>query len=132
MLINTLLAQANFGGGFKPPGGENSTFVPADLTSGEGVLSTGQGIISFIITFMTIFAGIIFLYQFIRGALAWISAGGDQKKISDARDMITQGVIGLVVIVASYAIIGLISTVIGIDLLNPAQLLLQLVPTTTP
>lgn len=128
MIINALLAAANFGGGFQPPGGENATFVPTDLTSGEGVLATGQNIISFAVTFMTIFAGIIFLYQFIRGALAWISAGGDAKKIADGREMITQGVIGLVIIIASYAILGVISTVLGLDLLNPAQLLLRLVP----
>lgn len=128
MLLSSLIAQANFGQGFQPPGGANGTFVPQNLNSAEGVLSTGQGIISFVVTFLTIFAGLMFLYQFLRGALAWISAGGDQKKISDARDMITQGVIGLVIIVASYAILGVISSVLGLDLLNPAQLLLQLVP----
>jgi len=128
MVIASLIAQANFGQGFQPPGGRNATFVPVDLTSSVGVLSTGQNIISFILTFVTIFAGIIFLFQFLRGALAWISAGGEQKKISDARDMITQGVVGLVVIIASYAILGVISTVLGLDLLNPARVLLPLVP----
>jgi hypothetical protein len=93
-------------------------------------LNSGQALISYILTFLTIFAGLMFLYQFLRGALAWLSAGGDQKKVSDARDMITQGVIGLVIIIAAYSIIGLISTVLGLDLLNPAQLLLQLVPRT--
>ncbi|MBW7944790.1 hypothetical protein H3C70_05335 [Patescibacteria group bacterium] len=129
VFFSTLLAQQTNLGGFEPPGGQ-TTFVPDDLSSTEGVLSTGQNLISFIITFLTIFAGLMFLYQFVRGALAWISAGGDQKKLSDARDMITQGVIGLVIIIAAYAIIGLISTVLGLDLLNPGEQLRQLVPTT--
>jgi hypothetical protein len=127
--MSTLLAQASFGGGFQPPGGRTS-LVPSSLNSAEGVLNSGQALISYILTFLTIFAGLMFLYQFLRGALAWLSAGGDQKKVSDARDMITQGVIGLVIIIAAYSIIGLISTVLGLDLLNPAQLLLQLVPRT--
>lgn len=129
MTMFTLLAQANFGNGFQPPGGETS-LVPSDLSSPEGVLTTGQNLISYIFTFLTVFAGLMFLYQFIRGALAWLSSGGDSKKTADAREMITQGVIGLVIIVAAYSIIGLISTVLGLDLLNPGQQLLQLVPTT--
>ncbi|MBW7955134.1 hypothetical protein H3C66_00205 [Patescibacteria group bacterium] len=128
MMLPTLLAQANLGGGFTPPGGENTTFVPSNLDSAEGVFTTGSNLISYVFTFLTVFAGIMFLYQFIRGALAWISAGGDQKKISEARDMITQGVIGLVIVIAAYSIIGLISTVLGLDLLNPGQQLLELVP----
>lgn len=127
---STLLAQVNLGG-FEPPGGRNN-LTPTDLTSAEGVLGTGQSIISYIFTFLTVFAGLMFLYQFIRGALAWISAGGDSKKTSDAREMITQGVIGLVIVVAAYSIIGLVGTILGLDLLNPAQQLLQLVPAATP
>ena len=129
MLLTTLLAQANFGGGIKPPGGDTS-FVPKNLNSADDVLNTGQGLISFAITTLTIFAGILFLYQFIRGALGWITAGGDQKKISDARDQITQGVIGMVIIVAAYAIIGVISSVLGLDLLNPFQQIKNILPTT--
>lgn len=125
--MSTLLAQNTNLGGFEPPGGRNN-LTPSDLSSATGVLGTGQNLLSFIFTFLTIFAGLMFLYQFIRGALAWISAGGDSKKTSDARDMMTQGVIGLVIIIAAYAIIGLIGTVLGLDLLNPAQQLLQLVP----
>ena len=60
--------------------------------------------------------------------ISWISAGGDSSKVADARMKIIQGVIGMIVIVASYAVIGLIGTIVGINILNPAQLLSQLVP----
>jgi len=36
--------------------------------------------------------------------------------------------IGLVVIIAAYAIIGVVSTMLGIDILNPGKLLLELAP----
>src|SRR5687767_10111091 len=97
-----LIAQANFGGGLKPPT-ENDVFAPAagyPTDTDLPLFYVTRGI-SVIITLMTTLAGLIFLFQFLLGAISWISAGGEQKKISDARDRITQGVIGLVIIVIS-------------------------------
>lgn len=62
--------------------------------------------------------GLAFLLFFLQGGLTWITAGGDKGKIEEARGKITQGLIGLAILAASYVIIKFIETAIGLELLN--------------
>jgi hypothetical protein len=62
--------------------------------------------------------GLAFLLYFLMGGIQWITAGGEKGKIEDARNHITQGLIGLAVLAASYVIIKFIETAIGLNLLN--------------
>jgi hypothetical protein len=62
--------------------------------------------------------GLAFLLFFLQGGLNWITAGGDKGKIDEARAKITQGLIGLAVLAASYVIIKFIESAIGLELLN--------------
>lgn len=62
--------------------------------------------------------GLAFLLFFLQGGLTWITAGGDKGKIEEARGKITQGLVGLSVLAASYVIIKFIETAIGMNLLN--------------
>jgi hypothetical protein len=118
---STLLAQ--FGDGITAP---VEGYAPANLQTAT-VLSTGELILSTIIGGLTIFAGIYFIFVFLFAALNWISAG-DAKKAESARNSITQAVIGLIVIVSAYAVIGLIGSVVGIKILNPAAAINALIP----
>lgn len=59
--------------------------------------------------------------MFLWGAIEWITAGGDSGKVGKARDKITQAIIGLVILVGSFVIIGFIGRVFfggDFDLLN--------------
>lgn len=72
--------------------------------------------------FITV-GGIAVLLYFIWGAIDWITAGGDSGKIEKARNKITQAIIGMVILVGSFAIIGFISTLFfgdSFNLLAPA------------
>ncbi|MFH2085896.1 MAG: hypothetical protein ABII21_03885 [bacterium] len=62
--------------------------------------------------------GLAFVLYFLMGGINWITAGGDKGKIEEARNKITQGLIGLAVLAASYVIIKFIETAIGMNLLN--------------
>ncbi len=62
--------------------------------------------------------GLAFLLYFLLGGITWITAGGDKGKIEEARGKITQGLVGLAVLAASYVIIKFIETAIGLNLLN--------------
>lgn len=53
-------------------------------------------------------AFLVIIY-FLWGALSWITAGGDSSKVSAAREKMVQAVLGLLILVASFAIIGFIS-----------------------
>ena len=79
---------------------------------------TAATIISNVIGFLTIVAGLWFLIQFMLAAVSWISAGGDKGKVTQAKDKLTQAVIGLAIVVAAYAIAGLVGSVLGLDFLN--------------
>jgi hypothetical protein len=65
-----------------------------------------------------IVGGLAFLLYFLLGGFNWITAGGDKGKIEEARHKITQGLIGLAVLAASYVIIKFIEMAIGLELLN--------------
>lgn len=80
-------------------------------------------IISNIIGVMTIGAGIWFIFQFIIGAYSWMAAGSDQQAIQNAQQKITNAVMGLVVVVAAYALISLLGAILGFEILQPQKLL---------
>ncbi len=96
--------------------------------SPAAVTSKLEAIISEFLGLITVVAGVAVLFYFVTGALNWVSAGGDEGKIQKARDQMTQAVIGMVVIVAAYGIIGLVSNFLGLNLLNPGQAILNLIP----
>ncbi|MCC6711003.1 MAG: hypothetical protein IT416_01485 [Candidatus Pacebacteria bacterium] len=104
-------------GGFKPP---TEAYSKGSNTAG-GALSNLELFISNIIGFMTTIGTVFFVIYFVLGAFEWITSGGDKGKTEKARTRMMNGAIGLVIIVASYAILGLLGSFIGIDLLNPAE-----------
>ncbi len=62
--------------------------------------------------------GLAFILFFLWGGLEWITAGGDKAKIETARAKITQGLLGLAILAASYVIIKFVESAIGLNLLN--------------
>jgi hypothetical protein len=78
------------------------TGVPSEISSTTTVIS---GLIRFII----VIAGIFSLWQFLTGGLAFISSGGDKGKITEAQNKIQMSIVGLVIIAASFIIIAIIS-----------------------
>lgn len=112
-------------GAFEPPVANNWN---DNLTTEVGVLSTLELVISSVLGLATVVGSILFIYTFIMGALGWLSAGGDSGKITKARDQMIQGVVGLIILVAAYAIVGLVGTIVGIDILNPAEMISAVLP----
>ena len=80
-------------------------------------------IVSGIVTFLTIMASLWFIFQFMLGAFSWISSGSDKGALQMARDRMLHAVIGMVIVAASYILIGLVGKVVGIDILNPGKML---------
>lgn len=90
------------------PGGSSPTDSPKQFA--VTVATLWQTII--------IMGGLAFILFFLLGGIEWITAGGDKGKIEEARNKITQGLIGLAVLAASYVIVKFIETAIGLNLLN--------------
>ena len=94
--------------------------------SNEDVGTTLNKVISGVIGFMTMIAALWFIFQFITAGFQWIAAGGDKNETTAARDKITNSLIGLVVIVIAWAVVGVIGTMLGLSILNPGSVLLNL------
>ncbi len=87
--------------------------VPNELKGAKDLPLVASRLISYALSLVGM---ILFAYLLYAGFL-WMTAGGDEKKVGTARTMISQAVIGLVIIVSAYAIatfvIGGLGTVSG-------------------
>ena len=72
----------------------------------EIALPTGdvRVVISRIINVAMGFLGIVAVLIILWGGFTWMTAGGDEAKVEDAKKIITAGIIGLIIVVLSYAI----------------------------
>ena len=52
------------------------------------------------------------------GGIQWISSGGDEQGLEAARGKISNALIGMVILFATFAIISLIQTFFGIQILT--------------
>src|SRR4030043_158737 len=64
-------------------------------------------------------AGLFFFIQVLVGGLSWINAGGDPKAMDSARSRITNAVIGLVIVAASFGIALIVTSALGINIFQP-------------
>ncbi len=109
--MNTLLAQIrnpvlppSIGGGGNP----NAEGGGAALGGLIGNLVGALFIAGFLLTFM----------QLLTGGISWITAGGDKQKLQEARDKITNSLMGLIVVGAAFALSSLVARFFGLDLAN--------------
>jgi hypothetical protein len=91
--------------------------IPAII--GSGNTTAGGTIIGKIVG--AVIGGILlagFLLSFfyiVTGGISWITSGGDKNQLENARNKITNAVIGLIVVAAVWAIMTLVGKFIGID-----------------
>ncbi len=81
---------------------------------------TAQGLFTFLGNLFRlglVVASIYAIFQFIQAGYLYMS--GDPKKIDQAWNKIYQTMIGLVIISAAFALVGIISYIVGTNLLNP-------------
>lgn len=110
-------------------GAPSSAFAP---TSGAEAATTLERLLSVALGGFTIVAGLYFLFLLLIAAYGWIGAAGDVAKVKKARDTMRDGLVGMIILVGAYALAGIIGSMLGLDLLNPGQLLLELAPNFKP
>lgn len=71
-----------------------------------------------LMSFVMAIAAILLLLFLIWGAIDWITSSGDKGKVENARNRITQAIIGLIVLSASIAVFKLVQTFLGIEVLT--------------
>lgn len=85
-------------------GTANSPLSGAAVNAGYKGETSVQQIIGVVVkTFLSIL-GIIFLILMIYSGYAWMTAHGDEQKVTKAKETITAAIIGLIIVVGAYAI----------------------------
>lgn len=62
-------------------------------------------IISYIISAVLSLVGALFFVMFLWGGFTWLTAGGDGKRVENARKALTNAVIGLLIVALAYVIV---------------------------
>ncbi|MFP4514921.1 MAG: pilin [Parcubacteria group bacterium] len=83
--------------------GDQGAYVEADQWTLSMII--GQAV-----NVLLSFLGVIFIILIILAGYNWMTAGGNQEKVSKAKDSIKSSLIGLLVVVGAYAIWELISS----------------------
>jgi hypothetical protein len=106
-LTNNLLAYKISGPGLSPSSGVEAT-------------SMFEKFLSQIIGFLTLAAVIFFGIQIILAGYGFISSQGDEKKLELNRSKLTNGVLGIFLVIVAIGITSLIAKLLGLD--NPLDL----------
>lgn len=120
--MNKLLSQVPIGnitgvGVFGNPGPtEGQAFTKLSL------------LISTLLGFMTLVAGLYFLFQIFISAFGLLSSGGDKQQIQTAQKRLLNAILGLIIVVSAYALTALVGYVLGLNILNPYEALQGIPP----
>ena len=110
-MLGLLLAQNfkdTFGSITAPAGVSDFNAATGDAANGIGLFI----FISAMIKISTVVAGLWVLYNFIQAGYMYIGAAGDSGTANKVKDKITMSVMGLVIIVAAYTVIAVLSFVL--------------------
>lgn len=99
--------------------------VNTDITLNVGntqwanvVRLTPGSVVSGLIRLILVIAAILFFFMLVIGGIQWIVSGGDKAGSENARKRITSALVGLAIVFAAWAIVALVKSLFGIDILN--------------
>ena len=108
MLITPVFADTIPGSGTvplsKPSAAAQANLAQAGTQAGISTTVTLPELIGRIINIVLSLLGVIFLALAVYGGYEWMTAQGDDKQVTSAKNIIKNSIIGLVIIVAAYAI----------------------------
>ena len=107
-MLNGLLAQQ----------GDIYLGVPANSGFGNLTNLHFSDLITYAINLVLILAAVLFFFLLVLGGIKWITSGGDKGQTESARAQITAAFIGLVIVFAAWAVIEIVGTFFGINLLG--------------
>jgi len=74
-----------------------------------------QGIVSNLINLVLVVAFVAFLLLLLLGGIQWITSGGDKESLAKARGKLTSAIIGIIIVISTWAILGLVKDFFGIN-----------------
>lgn len=101
-----------------PSGPEEYGLLQSPFASFRTAQSTST-LISNLFGLATIVAGLGLLVYLAFGGFKYVTSGGDSKAADAAKAIITHAVVGLMIVVAAYFIVGIVQKILGISILTP-------------
>jgi Type IV secretion system pilin len=89
------------------------------ITPPTGSSLNSSSILNSLVGVIVAIAGLIFFFMLLVGGIRYMTAGGDPKNAESARKIITNALLGLLIVVAAYLITTILGELLGIDFLNP-------------
>ena len=91
-------------------GNQVSSRVAINGSLGDFISKTFSAII--------IVAGIASFVYMVYGGIQWVTSGGEKDKLAEAKDKITQAIVGLGVVASAWAVFKLVDYFFGIGIAN--------------
>ncbi|MCX6799657.1 MAG: hypothetical protein NT091_00725 [Candidatus Falkowbacteria bacterium] len=116
IVITVMLAMVSFGSIVLAADGDPDTPLGGLDTAKNGAPSlAGSGstdlptIIGTLIGYALSFIGVLFLCLMLYGGFLWMTDMGNEKKVTEAKNLITAAVIGFIIVMSAYAITSFVS-----------------------
>lgn len=116
-----------------------TNLIAAVKLSGRGLQPTDDGvleldkIVSTVIGVLTLVAFIFFLLQIIFAGYSFISGQGDEKKVESARKRLTDGILGITIVVIAFGITSLLAKLMGLgNIFNLEEIFSSFTPDYSP
>ncbi len=79
---------------------------------------TAASLVGGLVNLALLIAALVFFFILVMGGIKWITSQGDEAKVKEAREQVTQALIGLVIVFVAFAIAKLIEVVFGVNIQN--------------
>lgn len=96
-------------------------------TSGSNAPTIFNKFLTNTVGIITVIGFIWFLFLLVTGAIGIMTAGGDKNAVQNSAKKITNGLIGLIVLISAIFLIQMIGKLLGIEdiILNPAKVIIE-------
>lgn len=115
-MTNNLLAGGGVSNTITNPVFKGTIFDAMISTEDGGSIFIGM-LLPRMVGLLFVVGAISFFFIFIWGAVSWILSGGDKAHVESAKGRITSALVGFILLISSYAIIRLIQSFFGINIL---------------
>ena len=95
--------------------------IGTDFFGGSHFLTGAGGISRFVsitVTNLLLIAGVVLMFVIVTSGLSMVSAAGDVQKFAKAKNSLTAGVIGFIIVVAAWFLTRIIETSTGVNILS--------------
>ncbi len=107
--------------GVTPPGPDGvRTTTPnfdVDVTPPDAFYVDFGEMLTNVMNIVVVIGVIAVLLYLIWGGIEWITSGGDKGKTESARNKITAAIVGLIILISSWAILMFVQDILGIQVL---------------